>query len=175
MCENSDPTAPGDCPDSDVLSAFYLGKLPAAALDAVGEHLAGCADCTAILDGVTDRDDRLVSELRRPARPSTLSAEERQRAAMLADNADPQRTTAIGPGATPGPTPAPSGFAPAPHAGQLGQYELLDKLGEGGMGQVFKARHVLMNRVVALKVIHERFYTRRPSVVSTAKSRRWPA
>ncbi|MCS6852307.1 MAG: protein kinase [Gemmataceae bacterium] len=35
----------------------------------------------------------------------------------------------------------------------LGQYVLLDKLGEGGMGQVFKARHRIMNRVVALKVI----------------------
>ncbi len=35
----------------------------------------------------------------------------------------------------------------------LGQYVLLDQLGEGGMGQVFKARHRLMNRVVALKII----------------------
>jgi serine/threonine-protein kinase len=35
----------------------------------------------------------------------------------------------------------------------LGQYVLLDRLGEGGMGQVFKARHQLMNRIVAVKVI----------------------
>jgi serine/threonine-protein kinase len=35
----------------------------------------------------------------------------------------------------------------------LGPYLLLERLGEGGMGQVFKARHQLMNRVVALKVI----------------------
>src|SRR5262245_47404408 len=35
----------------------------------------------------------------------------------------------------------------------LGPYVLLDRLGEGGMGQVFKARHPLMDRVVALKVI----------------------
>src|SRR5262245_32029679 len=35
----------------------------------------------------------------------------------------------------------------------LGQYVLLDRIGEGGMGQVFKARHRLMQRVVALKVI----------------------
>ena len=35
----------------------------------------------------------------------------------------------------------------------LGPYVLLDLLGEGGMGRVYKARHRLMNRVVALKVI----------------------
>jgi WD40 repeat protein/tRNA A-37 threonylcarbamoyl transferase component Bud32 len=35
----------------------------------------------------------------------------------------------------------------------LGPYHLLEALGEGGMGQVFKARHPLMKRVVALKVI----------------------
>jgi serine/threonine-protein kinase len=35
----------------------------------------------------------------------------------------------------------------------LGGYVLLERLGEGGMGQVFKARHRKMNRVVALKVV----------------------
>ncbi|MBY0524523.1 MAG: serine/threonine protein kinase, partial [Gemmataceae bacterium] len=35
----------------------------------------------------------------------------------------------------------------------LGAYRLLDRIGEGGMGQVFKAFHQPMSRVVALKVI----------------------
>jgi eukaryotic-like serine/threonine-protein kinase len=35
----------------------------------------------------------------------------------------------------------------------MGPYLLLERLGEGGMGEVFKARHRKMNRVVALKVI----------------------
>src|SRR6185437_3104813 len=35
----------------------------------------------------------------------------------------------------------------------LGEYVLLDKLGAGGMGQVFKAQHRRMKRLVALKVI----------------------
>jgi serine/threonine-protein kinase len=37
----------------------------------------------------------------------------------------------------------------------LGPYLLLERLGEGGMGQVFKARHQLMDRIVALKVIRK--------------------
>src|SRR6185369_6404495 len=34
----------------------------------------------------------------------------------------------------------------------LGKYLVLDKLGQGGMGMVFKARHRTMNRIVAVKV-----------------------
>jgi serine/threonine-protein kinase len=44
------------------------------------------------------------------------------------------------------------GHAKALH---IGPYVLLEKLGEGGMGQVFKAQHQHMSRVVALKVIRK--------------------
>ncbi|NND99364.1 MAG: protein kinase [Pirellulaceae bacterium] len=36
----------------------------------------------------------------------------------------------------------------------LGNYTILDKLGQGGMGSVFKARHSRMGRVVCLKVVN---------------------
>lgn len=37
----------------------------------------------------------------------------------------------------------------------FGPYVLLERLGEGGSGQVFKARHQGMNRIVALKVLRK--------------------
>jgi serine/threonine-protein kinase len=47
----------------------------------------------------------------------------------------------------------------------LGQYRILDELGQGGMGRVFKAVHQTMNRVVALKVLA-------PQLVKTEKAQR---
>ncbi|MEQ8788030.1 MAG: DUF1080 domain-containing protein [Pirellulaceae bacterium] len=38
----------------------------------------------------------------------------------------------------------------------LGNYQILDKIGAGGMGQVFKAEHRRMERVVAIKVLPRR-------------------
>ena len=35
----------------------------------------------------------------------------------------------------------------------LGRYKLIDRIGKGGMGVVFKARHAVMDRIVALKVM----------------------
>ncbi len=35
----------------------------------------------------------------------------------------------------------------------LGDYHLIDSIGQGGMGQVFKAEHAMMGRIVAVKVL----------------------
>jgi formylglycine-generating enzyme required for sulfatase activity/tRNA A-37 threonylcarbamoyl transferase component Bud32 len=41
----------------------------------------------------------------------------------------------------------------------LGPYLLLQRLGHGGMGEVFKARHQLLNRIVALKITRKELLT----------------
>ncbi|MEO1231195.1 MAG: protein kinase, partial [Myxococcota bacterium] len=44
---------------------------------------------------------------------------------------------------------------PEPEGGQIwGQYELLEPIGEGGMGRVFRGRHRTIGRAVAIKVLN---------------------
>jgi uncharacterized protein (TIGR03067 family) len=122
-------------PEIELLTAFALGRLGEAELVQVHSHLSECSECRQKVE--TAGDDTLVALLR---------------AADTTPDAVPQNSTtgadtiAVTPKA-----PPPPGLAA--ELAQHGRYRVQELLGVGGMGAVYKAQHLLMERTVALKLV----------------------
>jgi hypothetical protein len=141
------------CPNDGVLLQFLDGKLNAEDEAMILAHLEDCPGCQEHLERLTG--DRPLSGEGSPVetvQTDLASAKELNDAkAPQADDADRMATAS---GADPETDqvrrkPAPADWPIIPG------YDVLQRLGEGGMGVVYKARHRPLNRTVALKMISE--------------------
>jgi WD40 repeat protein len=140
----SSPTAAH--PDRERLAAYGLGQLDEADSLPIQEHLDACAGCRAVVEAVPD--DTLASLVRaagtRLAAPP--ASESVNRPAPAGEPAWPE---ALPSSAVPDTTAVPADLLRHP------RYQVTDLLGSGGMGCVYRAEHRLMERTVALRVIHK--------------------
>lgn len=67
--------------------------------------------------------------------------------------------------AAPSSSPAPAARPAAAAKNVIGDYRLIKKLGQGGMGTVFKAHQMSLDREVALKVLSKEMAARQPALV----------
>lgn len=142
------------CPRTDQINDFVVGTLANSDSDALCMHVDDCGVCQDSLEIVTrnavanvDLPRVPVERLRRGDNEDLSRLIVRMR--QLCDEGHSNDVSDI-----PNTTPA------VPES--LGEYDILEELGRGGMGTVYRARHRLLDRIDAVKVISaERMETER--------------
>ena len=147
-----------NCPSENDLLALRVGDASEELASGVIEHLSTCAACQAAFDTLDESADSFGHHMRKGI-PDAAFLDE------------PRCWEAIGRAKS---LAAPSletdyqGRAQATEIeslGTLGEYQLLERIGRGGMGTVYKALHTNLQRLEALKAISDDL-TRKPDAIS---------
>ena len=155
------------CPDRETLENLLLGKLTGPNHESLEEHFLTCEKCASKIETLSGSDElteairrrRVVEgqdsalndviEKAKQIRPpqetiaEAISADQdtQSQPASLSQTTNLQELSFLNPAEEPD------------EIGRLGGYRVLDVLGTGGMGVVFRAEDPKLNRPVALKVM----------------------
>lgn len=116
------------CPSVSTLRQFALGEVADADFARLAEHIENCRDCERTLDDLDDPGDPLLAQLRSFTPPAEGATAEFANAAAFS-------------------------FQASGSPRRLGKFELLEELGSGSFGIVFRARDTELHRMVAIKLL----------------------
>jgi uncharacterized protein (TIGR03067 family) len=139
--------SPGLHPDRHLLADFGLGRLESSEASWIEDHLSTCPTCCdTLLSLKDDTFTGLVRSLPEPP-PTEETWHETDPAAAPRDDSVDSATVLVQSGDPVLPAELPRELYDHP------RYRIVSLIGRGGMGDVYRAEHRLMNRPVALKLI----------------------
>jgi serine/threonine protein kinase len=145
----------GDHPVKDVLLSFYHGTLPDEEARAVLAHLEICVDCCEGYGSISVSDP-FQDLCRAVLRDDVNLFHSHPRLADTARFLNQESADTLEDAAT---------FLPPAELRDHPQFEILHKLGQGGMGVVYLSRHRLTGRLEVLKVINKARLVSQPEAV----------
>ena len=147
-------------PDEAVLRDFVLGRLDPEELADVAAHLEECEACCRLLEQFSDDHVAALAKLASQSDDDTInflqSATDTQTLAP-SEEADDSPTDESGKAAD-ADLQIPKQLVDHP------RYRIIEKIGSGGMGDVFRAEHRVMQREVALKIVRPHLLSNRQAV-----------
>ena len=146
------------CPDHFMLLSLAEGQLSEEESTAISAHVEDCPHCDAKLEQIEDASDPLIQALvSLPATEDDEPTFRRLQAELLANPLpfEGERSFTNGPGSTEQwPDEELAARYPVMQLPfQLGNYDLLEQIGAGSHGAVFRARHRRLEREVAVKLL----------------------
>lgn len=129
------------CPEPELLRRYANGLVSEAQADELTSHLRDCPSCQNWLADAQDLDDTLVGQLRHSTVDESFTLEQQCQSAMAVALG---ALAAAGQGGSDPELELPS---------SIGDYEIVRSIGRGGMGNVYLAQHMKLDRTVAVKVL----------------------
>lgn len=142
------------CPTEEQLEQLLNGTLPDPPASDVEAHWQACSLCEGTVVELEAANDTLVRQFKQlPLAPHVTDDPAVRRMLDRLHSLDASSLIAGGHGSD-SVTGAPAGHAQlTPPLGLFGAYELIEIIGRGGMGTVYRARHRRLDQEVAIKVV----------------------